>query len=189
VLSSIYRSCSRTAKSKDELDNLYLNRLTAVARASQLTLDHAGHDAPLADLVHAAIEIFPDRSRIEVKVPHMAVQSDSVVPLALVLSELATNSVKHSDLGETSRISIRAHVDPATDELVLEWQEAGVRQPDVALSPTRKAGFGTTLIKAMIEDQLAGSFERKFNNGGLSVFIRLPRIRVTGDFDRSTRLG
>jgi two-component sensor histidine kinase len=188
VLSSIYRSCSRTAKTKDELDDLYLNRLTAVARASQLTLDRASHDASLADLVHAAIEIFPDRSRIEVKVPHMAVQSDSVVPLALVLSELATNSVKHTDPGETSRISIRALVDPAADELVMEWQEPGVGQPDAALSPTRIAGFGTTLIKAMIEDQLVGSFERKFHSGGLSVCIRLPRVRVTGDFDRSNRL-
>ncbi|HCP80196.1 MAG TPA: hypothetical protein DIT67_00880 [Octadecabacter sp.] len=184
VLSSIYRSCSRTAKTKDELDALYLSRITAVARASRLALDHASHDAPLRDLVDAAIDIFPDRAGITVDVPQMMVQSDSVMPLALVLNELATNTLKHRQGG---KLNIHAQIDPAKDEVVLEWEETAGECPQQGATLPERSGFGTTLMQVMIEEQLAGRFEREITAVGFRMVAHIPRVRLAGDAECTPR--
>lgn len=177
VLASIYRSCSRAAETKEELDELYLPRLTAVARASRLALNRASQEASLQDLVTSALEVFPDRSRIEVDAPHVMVQSDSVMPLALILNELATNTLKHSALSEEGSLNIRVAVDEATDELVMNWTEASAPKPHEPSDPNH-TGFGTTLMQVMIEDQLGGKFERDIDATGFRMAIRFPRDRM-----------
>jgi PAS domain S-box-containing protein len=186
VLSSIYRSCSRAAKTKEELDDLYLDRLTAVARASRLAIDRARHDASVIDLIDAAIDIFPDRSGIDVVAPSLVVQSDSVMPLALILHELATNALKHSEIGRGGMLSIRVAVEQATDEVVFDWEETSSSRAGEATDHDGRIGFGTTLMQVMIEDQLAGAYTRHLDDEGLRIVIRIPRVRLEGELDPST---
>lgn len=173
VLSSIYRSCSKAAATKEELDDLYLSRITAVARASRLALNHASHDAPLNDLVEAAIDIFPDRSQIRVDGVDMMVQSDSVMPLALVLNELATNMLKHRQDG---KLHIKVETD--ADDVVLAWKETSAEQAKAPRIQPERRGFGTTLMQVMIEDQLAGRFDRHIDQSGFRMVMRLPQVRL-----------
>lgn len=176
VLSSIYRSCSRAATTKEELDRLYLDRLTAVARASRLAIDDASHDAPLDELITAAIDIFPDPDLITVETPRLMVEADSVMPLALILGELATNALKHSQVGETGTLGIKA--ERTSEDLVLTWKEnSGSSLKGPPLMEARE-GFGTTLMQVMIEDRLGGRYSRTFDQAGLKVTIWLPRARL-----------
>ena len=188
VLSAIYRSCSKTAKNKEELDDLYLNRLTAVARASRLAIASASRDTPLADLIDAAIDIFPDRSGINVEVIDMTVQSDSVMPLALILNELATNALKHSKIGTDGVLSIRVESDRETDKVVIVWEETSKRDPVPNAAESGSTGFGTTLLQLMIEEQLAGCYERHLDETEFKMVIRLPRLRVEGEVAEARRL-
>lgn len=178
VLASIYRSCSRAALSKDELDDAFLGRLEAVGRANRMAIEDACQGAALPALIDDAIGLLPDRSRISIEAPEMIVDRDSVMPLALVLNELATNALKHGSSCEESRLAIQAKLDEVEEELVLRWSE--LRAVPLSALPTtpKRVGFGTKLMQLMVEGRLGGSLERTLDEAGFHVVMRLPLDRL-----------
>ncbi|WP_138933261.1 PAS domain S-box protein [Roseovarius arcticus] len=178
VLTSIYRSCSRAAQSKDELDKAFLGRLVAVGNANRLSIENATEGATLSSLVREAIEIFPEPDRVEINVIDLMIDCESVMPLALILNELATNTLKHNDLCADSRLTINANFDEAAEQVVLEWEELHAAPLVTPPPEPTRVGFGTQLMQVMIESRLRGSFERKLDQTGLHVAIRLPRERI-----------
>lgn len=178
VLASIYRNCSRAAQSKDELDEAFLGRLIAVGQANRLAIEDASEGARLPSLIRKSIDIFPTKDHVAIDAIDLHVGSESVMPLALILNELATNSLKHNDLSTGGRLSIDACYNDEADQVVLNWAELHtVPLPAPPPEPTR-IGFGTQLIRYMIESKLGGSFERQIDQTGLRVAIRVPRDRI-----------
>ncbi len=178
VLASIYRSCSREARTKDELDEAFLGRLVAVGQANRMAVEDASESVALPALIREAISILPERDRISIEAPDMAVDRDSVMPLALVLNELATNALKHGSSCEDSRLAVRARFDGSHENLVLEWREHRA-VPLAAPPPTpERVGFGTKLMQHMVEGRLGGIFERCLDEAGFRVMLRLPRERL-----------
>lgn len=178
ILASIYRNCSRAARTKEELDDAFLGRVEAVSRANRLAVQNADKGAALGALVAGAIGILPQGADISIEVPDLAVDSASVMPLALILNELATNALKHNDGWEDTRLTIRLRPGDPPQELVLEWIEA--RNPPLPFPPPlpRRVGFGTKLMQAMIEGRLGGSLCRQLDKNGFRAIIRMPRERV-----------
>jgi PAS domain S-box-containing protein len=178
VLASIYRSCSRVAHSKDELDEAFLGRLIAIGQANRLAIENATEGAPLPSLIRKSIDIFPSKDHVEIKAVDLQVCHDSVMPLALILNELATNSLKHNDLTADGRLSITAHYDDSAQHVLLKWAELhAVATATLPPEPSR-VGFGTQLMKFMIENKLGGGFHRQIDTAGIRVEISLPRDRV-----------
>jgi len=178
VLASIYRSCSRAAHSKDELDEAFLGRLIAIGQANRLSIENATEGAALPSLIRKSIDIFPTKDQVEIQAIDLQVGHDSVMPLALILNELATNSLKHNDLTTDGSLSINARYDDSAQHVLLEWSELQA-SPLTALPPEpSRVGFGTQLMKFMIENKLGGSFDRRIDKVGLRMNIRLPRDRV-----------
>ncbi|MBB3710916.1 PAS domain S-box-containing protein [Limimaricola variabilis] len=178
VLASIYRSCSREARTKEELDEAFLGRLVAVGQANRLAVEDASESVAFPALIEEAISILPERNRITIEAPDMTVDRDSVMPLALILNELATNALKHGSSCEDSRLVVAARFGEGRDELVLEWHEHRAVPLTVPPPTPERVGFGTKLMQHMVEGRLGGSFERRLDETGFCVVMKLPRERI-----------
>ncbi|MDD9742902.1 MULTISPECIES: GAF domain-containing protein [Marinovum] len=183
VLASIYRSCSKVAKDKAELDEAFLGRLMAVGRANRIAVEDGGQGLALPALIRAAIGILPDHGSITIETPELVVGGETVMPLALVLNELATNTLKHNAAYEDARLSICGRYDTTQGHLVLEWRET--RNAPLASTPSdpERIGFGTQLIQLMVEGRLDGTCERKLDETGFLCTLRLPTDRIAAPAD------
>lgn len=177
VVTSIFRVCARTARSVEELKEGFLGRILAVGRATRLSMDGPNHSVPLQELVQDAISLLPEAESIPVDVPDLEIDSNSVMPLSLILNELATNGIKHGSLGSAAALSIRGGTCPESGDLYLHWQES-LTAPRLAAEAQSGTGFGSQLLDTMIKGRLGGSFERQVDESGFRMSIRLPLAQL-----------
>jgi two-component sensor histidine kinase len=109
--------------------------------------------------------------RIRVSVPRTSVGLATANSLALVLHELATNSLKYGALAAPSGLLDVSglHEDP---DLLLTWTERG--GPEVE-APTGPAGYGTRLVARTISRQLGGVIDYDWSKDGLIVKMRMKK--------------
>jgi two-component sensor histidine kinase len=85
--------------------------------------------------------------------------------LALVIHELATNSLKYGALSTaTGTLDVSGSHEGA--QLLLAWTERG--GPPVE-APTAPAGYGTRLVERTISRQLGGSIDYNWSKEGVIV--------------------
>ena len=96
---------SRSAKTAADMARELTHRLTALGRAHDLVRPLPGHEgkaALLADILAVLLAPYDDMGafsgRIRISVPRMGVGEKAATTLALVLHELATNSLKYGAL-------------------------------------------------------------------------------------------
>ncbi|WP_417525330.1 sensor histidine kinase [Marinovum sp.] len=183
VLASIYRSCSRVAKDKAELDEAFLGRLMAVGQANRIAVEDGGRGLAMPALIRAAIEILPYHDSIAIETPELFVSGENVMPLVLVLNELATNTLKHTAAYEDTHLSIRGQVEPDQSHFVLEWRETRATPLSAPPPAPERVGFGTQLIQLMVEGRLGGSITRQLDETGFACTLRLPTERISAPAD------
>lgn len=89
--------------------------------------------------------------------------------MALVLHELATNSIKYGALStEEGRITVQWA--DAGDGLNLAWTEDG--SPNISATPPQK--FGTQMIDSIVQSS-GGTIVRNWRPEGLVAVLYLPR--------------
>ena len=177
VVSSIFRSCARKATSVDELRVAFLNRVQAIGRATRLSMEGPSNGVALGKLVLDAIDILPSAGTVPLDVPDLEISSDSVMPLSLILNELATNGMKHGGLGSEARLSIQGDICAESGDLHLHWIEqldAPRPKPDLQVN----TGFGSQMLDMMIKGRLGGSFERQIDETGFRLSLRLPLAQL-----------
>lgn len=106
----------------------------------------------------------------------MPVGEKAATALALVLHELATNSVKYGALsvaGGTLDVSALAE----NDHIVIAWTERG--GPQVAEPEARLGEFGSKLPTYSVESQLNGSVKHDWSSQGLLVTLRIAKDRLS----------
>ncbi|NBC96651.1 MAG: GAF domain-containing protein, partial [Deinococcus-Thermus bacterium] len=90
--------------------------------------------------------------------------------LSLLVSELATNSLKHGALATaTSPVSLRWREDATTVDLV--WEEETLAEP----APSAAAGFGSRLLDEIVPATLGGTAGRRFDGTRLIYRLTMPR--------------
>ena len=100
----------------------------------------------------------------------MSLQPAAAQSLALALHELVTNAAKYGALSSMSgRVHLAWELNPGT--LVLQWTESGGPPTQAPSSP----GFGTRIITASIEGQLAGQTVFDWRPEGLQCVLSVPR--------------
>ena len=100
----------------------------------------------------------------------MSLQPAAAQSLALALHELVTNAAKYGALSSMSgRVHLAWELNPGT--LVLRWTESGGPPTQSPSSP----GFGTRIITASIEGQLAGQTVFDWRPEGLQCVLSVPR--------------
>jgi two-component sensor histidine kinase len=171
------RSTTTTAQMAHDLTQ----RLSALSKAHDLVRHVPGHEkkggALLADLLAALLAPYGEPtsgSRVRIAVPEVSIGRNAVTTLALVIHELATNSIKY---GALSRPSGTLDVTGSSNngEIVLVWCERG--GPAVTV-PTGPNGFGTNLISRSLSGQLGGSIALDWPAEGLVATLRASETRL-----------
>jgi two-component sensor histidine kinase len=172
------RSTATTAEMAQELTQ----RLTALGRAHDLVRPlpgGQGRAALLGDLLSVLLAPYDDlgafSGRIRVAVERMGVGEASATSLALVVHELATNSLKYGALSAEAGTLNVSSTSKGSD-ISLVWMEQGA--PPIRSLPERK-GFGSKLVDRSVAQQLGGSIEYDWSSGGLTATLRLNRERLT----------
>ncbi|MFL1460951.1 PAS domain-containing protein [Roseococcus sp. DSY-14] len=150
------------------------DRLRAMATAHDLSrLGAAGGATSLAELARRLGR--PHGAAVVVEGADLPLAADDVQPLALVLHEWLTNSVKHGALSRPGgQVAIRLAARDAMAEL--HWRESG---GPPAMAPAER-GFGAELVRATVESQLGGQAEEEWAPEGLRITLRWPAGSAAG---------
>lgn len=170
IATGLTQLTSRSAASVEEMTGELTERLTSLGRAHDLVRPlpgEQGRAALLGDLLAVLLSPYEDTGafsgRIRVAVPRMGVGEATATTLAMVVHELATNSVKH---GALSAVEGTLDVSGQTvgNEVHITWAETGgpavLQEPDMA-------GFGSKMIQRSVLSRLGGSLSYDWQASGL----------------------
>lgn len=181
IASGLTAISSRLTLSKEDMAGELTERLSALGRAHDLVrplLNGQGNAALLGDLLSVLLAPYDDlgafKGRIRVAVERMGVGEHAATGLALVIHELATNSMKYGALShEAGTLDVSSMAEE--DDVILTWLEHGgpkVQEPDGA------GGFGSKLVQRSVRGQLGGTIDYDWAETGLIVTLRINRARL-----------
>ena len=172
---------SRSAETKEDMARELTHRLTALGRAHDLVRPVPGQietAALLGDLLSVLLTPYDDlgafSGRIRISVPRMGIAEAAATNLALVLHELATNSVKHGALStEAGLLDVACLVDDGVASIV--WTERG--GPPVQ-PPAEGKGFGNGLLSRIMTHHFQGVVQYDWAAEGLVATLRIPVAKL-----------
>jgi len=150
-----------------------VNRVQGLATVHSLL--SASEWAPLrlgelaAQIIHSSLKALPRDKRVSVEVTLSPVR---VTPrqahdLALVINELATNTVKHAlQERDTGRITVRIALED--DTVLFEFRDDGPGYPEEVLQLERYI-VGFNLIRTLVRDGLRGKLTLHNDHGAVSI--------------------
>ncbi|MDT8856381.1 HWE histidine kinase domain-containing protein [Paracoccaceae bacterium Fryx2] len=183
IASGLTRITSRSSTSIEDMAMQLTHRLTALGRAHDLvrpTQGRQGDAALLADLFAVLLAPYDDKGAssgcIRIAVPRMGVGESSATGLALVVHELATNSLKYGALSaENGTLDVSGSL--AGDDVEIVWTEHG--GPEVT-EPQDRPGYGSTLVRNTIEGQFGGSITYDWTPTGALITLRIRAEMLAG---------
>lgn len=181
IASALTAITSRSTETTTEMARELTERLTSLGRAHDLVRPIPGQEgkaALLGDLISVLLTPYDDlgafSGRIRVSVPRMGVGEAAATTLALVIHELATNSLKYGALSvEAGTLDVSCAAQD--QEVVVVWTERG--GPPVA-APEGPGGFGSKLVTRGMSVQLGGAIDYNWSEHGLIVTLRMLKDRL-----------
>jgi two-component sensor histidine kinase len=181
IASGLTAITSRSTTTVRDMARELTLRLTALGRAHDLVRPVPGQtEAPsalLGDLLSVLLAPYDDLAafsgRIRVSVPRMSVGEASTTIIALIVHELATNSLKYGALSvDAGALDVSCS---AQDEAVtIVWTESG--------GPMVKApageGYGSKLVQRSVTGHLRGSIQYDWAEDGLVVVLKVDPERL-----------
>ena len=145
-------------------------RVQALAGAHTLLAERGWREVALEQIVRQQLDVL-SADRVTVEGPDVMVCASVVQPMALVIHELLLNAAMHGALaGPTGTLAVRWVGLEQYGGFELRWEEANGPAP----AEVRSSGFGTMMIRGMIEKQLRGEVRREWTDTGLIVTITIP---------------
>lgn len=181
IASGLTEITSRSTTTAAEMARELTQRLTSLGRAHDLVRPLPGAEgsaALLGDLFTVLLAPYDDlgafSGRIRVAVPRMGVGEGAATTLALIVHELATNSLKYGALSsDAGTLDVACSADG--DDAVLIWTERG--GPPV-VKPETAGGFGSKLVSRSMS-ALGGSIAYDWSPGGVIVTLRMRKDQLT----------
>lgn len=182
IAGALTKITMRSSSSIEDMSTQLTRRLMALGRAHDLVRPlpgGQGRAALLGDLFTVLLSPYDDEGafagRIRVAVPRMGIGEASATNLALVMHELATNSVKYGALSvDSGTLAISGSL--VGEDIQIEWTEHG--GPEVT-APQASDSYGSKLINQTIQYQLGGSIHHEWPKTGLIVTILMKAARLT----------
>jgi len=181
IATGLTQLTGRSASSVAQMTGELTERLSALGRAHDVVRPLPGNQgtaALLGDLLSVLLAPYDETAafsgRIRVAVPRMGIGELAASTLAMVIHELATNSVKYGALSNSAGfldISSRAE----GGRLYLTWAETG--GPPIIGHP-ELTGFGSRLIARTVTSQLRGELTYDWQETGLVVTVAMPEARL-----------
>lgn len=157
-----------------EFRDAIAGRLEALSRAQGILMRERLQPVDFRALLLEELAAYnvSDSGRVRLAGPPVYVCAAAGQPLAMAFHELATNAVKYGAFAEASgTLDVGWEVRRRTCELLyIEWKET--KSPPV-VAP-RRHGFGTRLIRSVVERQLHGTVSLAWEPNGLRCAITLP---------------
>jgi len=159
-------------------------RIQSLARTHSLLAESKWDGVMLARLIHDELSPFetdedasPGKQRFTVSGPDVILKPAAAQAFALILHEMLTNAVKYGALtASNGRVQISWSRSPGPKEkLCFNWQEwngPATKEPD-------RAGFGWTVIRSSVEEQMRGTLITKWTVTGLNMVIDVPMNEVS----------
>ena len=171
---------SRSAASVEEMARELTQRLTALGRAHDLVRPLAGNQgraALLGDLIAVLLAPYDDTGafsgRVRVAVPRMGIGEQSANTLALVIHELATNSLKYGALSVPAG-TLDISGTSTEEEICIVWTERG----GPSVSSDGEEGYGSKLLNRSVTGQLGGSIKIDWSDDGIIVTLTMNAGRM-----------
>ena len=122
-----------------------------------------------AEIIQAALQTLPHDKHVFVDVPASPVQvtSDQAHNLALVINELATNSVKYA-LPERDKVQITVRIALEKDMIYFEFRDDGPGYPEDVLQSGHQ-NVGLYLIQTIVHNSLQGELALHNDHGAVTV--------------------
>jgi PAS domain S-box-containing protein len=143
----------------------FTERIQALTANQDLLMRHEWHRVDINDLVRAQLTHFADPvgSRIAMHGPKLRLNAAAAEGIGLALHELATNAGKYGALStDAGRVDIGWGTEG--DAFTMSWTE---REGPPVSAPHRR-GFGTTVMKTMIERSLDGTVDLDYAPSGMT---------------------
>lgn len=181
IASALASITARSSATAIEMSRDLSHRLAALGRAHDLLRPAPGQRpkaALLGDLLSVLLTPYDDTSafngRIRVSVPRLGVGETAATNLALVVHELATNSIKYGALSvKTGTLDISC-VDDDSEEVVAVWTERGGPPVTEVLSSD---SFGNKLLARSMSG-LGGSVGMNWNDAGVIATMRMTKAAL-----------
>jgi len=181
IASALTTIAARSAATTTEMAHDLTQRLTALGRAHDLVRPIPGeaeNKADLGDLLAVLLAPYGDREgaseRVHITAPELRVGEAAATTLALVVHELATNSIKYGALSVADgTLDVSCTAD--NGGVVLVWTERG---GPLVTAPTGSAGFGSKLVAQTVTGQLGGSIAFDWPPEGVVVTLRMSKARL-----------
>ena len=181
IATALTNITGKSAVSVADMTTQLVQRLTALGRVHSMVRPLPGGQgkaALLGDLISVILSPYDDEGafagRIRISVPRMGVGEASATALAMIIHELATNSLKHGALSATTGM-LDISSTSTDDEIVIVWSETG--GPAIAGAPERH-GFGSRILRSSVEQQLRGELDLDWQATGLVATLRVPRRQL-----------
>ncbi len=181
IASALTSISERSTATTEEMSRDLRLRLFALNRAHDLVRPVPGdakRAAHLGDLLALLLAPYAGEGllgeRVRVVVPKLLVGEAPATTLALVVHELATNSIKYGALSSATG-TIDVSCVAAHDEAVITWTERG--GPEVS-PPNGRAGFGSRLVVNAVYGQLGGTIDFDWHSEGVVAVLRTSKARL-----------
>ena len=166
---------------KEPEHKVFANRLSdvlrALGRAHDFVRPASGATRQslkgLLDVLFAPYVTDDGDPRITVSGAEADISARAATPMALVFHELATNSAKYGALSvEDGHVTLE--LDDRDEQIALLWREHG----GPAVDGSGETGFGSRMVEMAVTGQLMGSWERRFEPGGMEADIALSKEAI-----------
>ena len=182
IATGLTQITSRSSKTVVDMASELTGRLGALGRAHDLVRPlpgHQGQAALLGDLLSILLSPYEDMGafsgRIRVAVPRMGVGESAATSIALVIHELATNSLKYGALSAAEgTLDVSGSLDGEHVRIV--WTERGGPRVE---PPTGAEGYGSRLVVRSMNGQLGGSIDYDWSPEGVIVNLRMHTEKLT----------
>ena len=182
IASALTTIAARSTATTAEMARDLTQRLTALGRAHDLVRPAPGQvedrAAQLGDMLAVLLAPYGTdaraSSRIQLALPEVRVGGTAASTLALVVHELATNSVKYGALSQSGgTLDVRGSA--SDEEVLLIWTERG--GPPVA-APTGTMGYGSKLVTRSVSGQLGGAITFDWLASGMVATLQMSKARL-----------
>lgn len=182
VASGLTKITSHSSSSIEDMSKQLTQRLSALGRAHDLVRPLPGEQgkaALLGDLFTVLLAPYEETNafagRIRVAVPRMGVGESAATALALVVHELATNSLKYGSLSVAAG-TLDVSGSTVGDDIEIVWSEQG--GPEVS-APSGAGGYGSRLVQRTVTSTLGGTITYDWPKSGLLVSIHINGDRIS----------
>ncbi len=158
------------ATTRDAYAAVLKGRIAALSRAHSLLEQRQWEGAPLEHVIRDELDAHAEPDKYSCVGPQLHLTASTVQPISMLIHELSTNAVKYGALSVPNGHVYLTWDRSDNGSFWLCWREGG--GPPVEAPAT--AGFGTSLIRQIIESQLSGTYRAHWDPEGYGLMMSLP---------------